>query len=261
MRVLWVKPEELVELEFKQAEEEGRSVDEFMETWNRYKNTTSDLSLLREKAEDLLSDMAAEEVINVHEPTDYHGIVKQTPQKKTNLGWQGDEAKLYDKILGGWLGRSAGCLLGKPVEGRPREWIRTLLESTESWPLDNYFTAQGVPEDVFQEYSWHNSYQGALRESIVCMPEDDDLNYPMVNLAVAETFGPKFRPADVLQTWLEKLPVLQVFTAERVAYFNALKQFTPQRRLCFKPVSGMDWGLRFGLIFGMDCTSGSAAVG
>ena len=62
------------------------------------------------------------------------------------------------------------------------------------------------------------------------MPEDDDMNYPMLNLHVAEQFGPEFRPHDVLQTWLTTLPVLQVFTAERVAYYNALQLFTRRRR-------------------------------
>jgi len=91
-----------------------------------------------------------------------------------------------------------------------------------------------VPEEVFREYTWHRSYVEALKENIVCMPEDDDLNYSMLNLHVAEQFGPGFTPEDVLQTWLTTLPVLQVFTAERVAYLNALRLLEPPETARFR---------------------------
>ena len=85
-----------------------------------------------------------------------------------------------------------------------------------------------------QRFGWHKSSQESLRETIECMPEDDDMNYPMLNLMVAEKYGPEFAPWDVLQEWLVNLPVLQVFTAERMAYYNALRQLEPPHTARFQ---------------------------
>ena len=50
---------------------------------------------------------------------------------------------LGDRLLGAWLGRCAGCLLGKPVEGWTAEEIRRYLEHAGAWPLDGYVPAPG----------------------------------------------------------------------------------------------------------------------
>ena len=39
------------------------------------------------------------------------------------------------RLEAAWLGRAAGCLLGKPVEKLPLEGIRALARSTGNWPL------------------------------------------------------------------------------------------------------------------------------
>ena len=49
-------------------------------------------------------------------------------------------AFLENRILGGWLGRAAGCLLGKPVEKIPRHGIKEMLLSNGTWPLTDYIT-------------------------------------------------------------------------------------------------------------------------
>ena len=56
-----------------------------------------------------------------------------------------------------------------------------------------------------QRFGWHKSSQESLRETIECMPEDDDMNYPMLNLMVRRKYGPEFAPWDVLQEWLVNL--------------------------------------------------------
>lgn len=229
MRITWIKPEELIEHELVQAVEENRDVASLRAYWEEAKMTKLDVAELRQLIPGLWSQLAAVPPgpYEAVEPSELAGIFQQCMAPKSPLNIDLDSTTLRDKILGGWLGRSAGCLLGKPVEGKPREWIEMLLKSSNRWPLDNYFTAQGVPSEVFAQCTWHKSYVEALRENIVCMPEDDDLNYSMLNLHVAETFGPAFTGEDVLQTWLTTLPVLQLFTAERVAYLNALHLLTP----------------------------------
>jgi ADP-ribosylglycohydrolase len=59
------------------------------------------------------------------------------------------------------------------------------------------------------------------------MPEDDDMNYPMLNLSTFAQYGEVFTPEHVLRTWLEMAPVLSTFTAERVAYLNRLNGIEP----------------------------------
>ena len=58
------------------------------------------------------------------------------------------DAALRDRLLGAWLGRAAGCLLGKPVEGWSRQAIRTLLERTGEYPLRQYIAYPDVPTAV-----------------------------------------------------------------------------------------------------------------
>ena len=56
------------------------------------------------------------------------------------------EKVFRDKILGGFLGRCAGCMLGKPVEGWGRKEIIYRLIKIGEYPLENYF-----PEKFFTE--------------------------------------------------------------------------------------------------------------
>lgn len=227
MRITWIKPEELIEHEFIQAQEEGRNVTAVKTAWDEAKRSCQNLAELRSLTPDFWNRLGKTSPgpYEENEPSDLENIFQQcaAPQSLLEVNMH----LLEDKVKGGWLGRSAGCLLGKPVEGKPRHWIRELLEASNRWPLDQYFTAEGIPPAVFSEYTWHKSHVEALQENIICMPEDDDLNYSMLNLFVAEQFGPAFTPEDVLKTWLTTLPVLQVFTAERVAYLNALHLLTP----------------------------------
>jgi len=165
-----------------------------------------------------------------NEPNELSDIKKCLPTRRTlvNTSTSFDEDQLYDSILGAWLGRAAGCLLGKPIERYHRTIIREMLESNDEWPLDNYFTQVGMPRELLEKYPWkRRGGLESLRENIQCMPEDDDLNYTMLNLHVLETFGSEFTSEDIAATWLKKLPVYEVFTAERVAYNNLLNGHPP----------------------------------
>ncbi|WP_030858854.1 ADP-ribosylglycohydrolase family protein [Streptomyces sp. NRRL S-37] len=127
-----------------------------------------------------------------------------------------------------WLGRAVGCLLGKPVEKLPLTAIRQLARATGNWPLTTYFTAHGVPDDLLTRHPWNRrSATTSLAENIDGMPEDDDLNYPLLNLLVLQRHGRAFTPTDVARVWLDELPAGRTFTAERVAYRNLLSGLEP----------------------------------
>jgi ADP-ribosylglycohydrolase len=135
---------------------------------------------------------------------------------------------LADRIHGAWLGRAAGCLLGKPVEKIPREGIRAIAQSTGNWPIAHYFTEAGLDPAIAARYPWNRrSRPTSLAENIDGMPEDDDLNFPLIALDLLERHGDAFTTADVAQSWLVNLPGGRVFTAERIAYRNLLDGYEP----------------------------------
>ncbi|CAM5471137.1 ADP-ribosylglycohydrolase OS=Streptomyces griseomycini OX=66895 GN=FHS37_000267 PE=4 SV=1 [Streptomyces griseomycini] len=134
-----------------------------------------------------------------------------------------------ERLEAAWLGRAVGCLLGKPVEKLPLGGIRLLARAAGNWPLTTYFTARGVPEELLARYPWNRrSAATSLAENIDGMPEDDDLNYPLLGLLVLRRHGRAFTTADVARVWLDELPAGRTFTAERVAYRNLLCGWSPR---------------------------------
>ncbi|MDX3540931.1 ADP-ribosylglycohydrolase family protein, partial [Streptomyces sp. MB09-01] len=135
---------------------------------------------------------------------------------------------LRTRLEAAWLGRAVGCLLGKPVEKLPLEGIRALARATGNWPLNDWFTERGVPPEVLAAHPWNRrSAPTSLAENIDGMPEDDDLNYPLIGLLLLQRHGKGFTTADVARIWLDELPAGRTFTAERIAYRNLLLGLEP----------------------------------
>jgi len=141
---------------------------------------------------------------------------RPTPPQRSALTL--DDDALLDRLHGAWLGRCAGCALGKPVENWPRAELRRYLERFDAYPLTDYILADGPAPPTFPPLnaSWPVSVRGAIRG----MPRDDDIDYTILGLHVLETYGMQFRAADVAHEWLRRLPFLAVYTAERAAYRN-----------------------------------------
>ncbi|WP_442480763.1 ADP-ribosylglycohydrolase family protein [Streptomyces kutzneri] len=132
------------------------------------------------------------------------------------------------RLEAAWLGRAVGCLLGKPVEKLSLEGIRALARAAGNWPLNDWFSERGVPPHVLAAYPWNRrSAPTSLAENIDGMPEDDDLNYPLLGLLLLQRHGKGFTTADVARLWLDELPAGRTFTAERIAYRNLLLGLEP----------------------------------
>ncbi|MFD3378040.1 ADP-ribosylglycohydrolase family protein [Streptomyces sp. NPDC058697] len=139
-------------------------------------------------------------------------------------------ATLHPRLEAAWLGRAAGCLLGKPVEKLPLDGIRALARATDNWPLTTWFTERGLPPHLKATHPWNRrSATTSLAENIDGMPEDDDLNYPLLNLLLLQRHGKHFTTTDAARLWLDELPAGRTFTAERVAYRNLLAGIEPPR--------------------------------
>ncbi len=153
------------------------------------------------------------------EPSDLDGILKERPGNFRSLEFPRD---IEDKLLGGWLGRACGCMLGKPVEGWSREKIRERLEEIGEYPLrEPYFPLEAFTEEELKRVS------GLVRGSIREAARDDDLDYTVLNLLLYEEKGDSFTSLDVGEKWLVSLPYGLTYTAERVAYRNLVWGFKP----------------------------------
>jgi ADP-ribosylglycohydrolase len=246
IRITWLGPEERLEAEFQQLAEEGVDPSTLQARWEDLRRWAKDPTALRSEAERLLDECRAlvdAEVAGADAPEPSELFEILSPAVAAGLSAGPDppavqtfpEGFLQDRIGGGWLGRLAGCLLGKPMEGVPREGIRAILESSGQLPLTDYITAAGVPDEIRARFPFNrSSRQHSLREMIAGMPEDDDSNYTMLSLYVAETAGETFTTEDVATAWLRLLPALRVFTAERVAYQNLLDLLTPPETARFR---------------------------
>ncbi|AKZ55167.1 hypothetical protein SAM23877_2118 [Streptomyces ambofaciens ATCC 23877] len=235
LRLTWVQPEDLVGHELRQAAQDGRDASAIAARWRAAGGCPAPTRAgassrpasprLRLLAEDLLAEL--DELADPSadaEPTDLDRIKARCPQ------WPAPRPSTVSRarLEAAWLGRAAGCLLGKPVEKLPLTGIRLLARAAGNWPPVDYFTARGLPEDLMAAHPWNRrSAATSLVENIDGMPEDDDLNYPLLNLLLLQRHGRSFTTADAARVWLDELPAGRTFTAERVAYRNLLGGLEP----------------------------------
>ncbi|MBC2907127.1 ADP-ribosylglycohydrolase family protein [Streptomyces cupreus] len=240
LRLTWVQPEDLIGHELRQAAQDGREPSRIAARWKAAggleaprrsgASPTQASRYLRLLAEDLLDELAdLPSRLADREPTDLTRIKANCPS------WPAPPTAAHrgptpSSLEAAWLGRAAGCLLGKPVEKLPLEAIRSLARPTGNWPPTTYFTAKGVPQELLTTHPWNRrSAHTSLAENIDGMPEDDDLNYPLLNLLLLQRHGKTFTTTDVAELWLEELPAGRTFTAERLAYRNLLTGLEPPR--------------------------------
>lgn len=237
VRLTWAQPEDLVGHELRQAAQDGRDAREIEERWYAVSGAphrTGRAPPSRPRRRDcapwlyhLLDELALlESPSAADEPTGLDEIVAACPH------WPGpaDAGRVVgrDRLHAAWLGRAAGCLLGKPVEKLPLEGIRALARATGDWPPATWFTARGVPAELLAAHPWNRrSAPTSLAENIDGMPEDDDLNYPLLTLLLLQRHGRSFTTDDLARLWLDELPAGRTFTAERIAYGNLLAGVEP----------------------------------
>lgn len=248
LRLTWVQPEDLLGHELRQAAEDGRDCDDVRRRWlaagGRLAPARAGSSPgpaapgLRSLAESLLDELDVMAAPSApQEPTALAAIHAVSPAWTDSAvsnaapvpgtAGRGGSA-LAARLEAAWLGRAAGCLLGKPVEKLTLDGIREIARGTGNWPLDGWFTGAGLDPAVAARHPWNRRSAGtSLAENISGMPEDDDLDYPLLGLLLLERYGRGFSTADVARLWLDELPAGRAFTAERVAYRNLLDGIEP----------------------------------
>jgi ADP-ribosylglycohydrolase len=232
----WLKPTDGFKHELEQAAEEGKDVSSY---YDRVKEILSldDSSIEKEKLAgevyDEIQKLPVREDYRYFEPSDLEGIKAARPEPAFFNKYGGAICKpQYDKIFGAWLGRCAGCLLGKPLEGWNRERITGLLKDTGNYPL-SYYISSDVPLSIREKYNITDS-NGSWINQVAYMPEDDDTNYTVIGLKIFQRYGANFSPDDVAECWLMNMPILHLCTAERVAYRNLINCVYPPESASYR---------------------------
>lgn len=215
----------LLENEGRQREEEGCRPDEIRGIFQSVTRDSSADAILQAHAQ--MSELVVADDFAFEEPTEWDEVRAASPgfTKGAPGTPASDIPQLDDLMLGAWLGRCAGCALGKPLERGPymngtaevRGWegIRIYLKAAGAWPLDGYVPDIGVVDGKF-DVGCPDSTRGHIR----FMETDDDIRYTVAGLKILEEKGAEFTTLDVANEWLNTLPLGQTFTAERMAYRN-----------------------------------------
>jgi hypothetical protein len=138
MTDFWMKLPFLLNCELMERGEEGCDISSFKERVS----ACNDQTLLNEMVAlfDELSHLQPQPGFPFEEPSDLEGIKQAHPKFQPPLIQKKSDEELKDKFTGAWLGRCAGCTLGKPVEGIPCDQIEGYLRAAQVYPLTDYVT-------------------------------------------------------------------------------------------------------------------------
>jgi ADP-ribosylglycohydrolase len=226
---LWLATADLAS-ELRQLEDEGRDTSRLREDFERLIALGDDeLSMPsnQEKAGALLDAaqrLGTRKGYGFKEPSALPEIRKLRRRGPDRAKRRLSDKALQDRLLGAWLGRCAGCLLGKPVEGVHTDELWGFLKTTGQWPLSDYirFDVGGKAVKTYPRFAGMRAF-----DALDHMPADDDLDYTVAGLLIVKERGAAFTPADVARFWMRNIPLLRTYTAERVAYRNLAMQIQP----------------------------------
>ncbi|MHC5034917.1 MAG: ADP-ribosylglycohydrolase family protein, partial [Planctomycetota bacterium] len=211
--------------ELKQLSEEGCDTWELERRATLMEDETGPDRLKRARALwDTLAGLRPSPEFPYEEPSDLEEIRDRRPPGPRHIAAPLTAERLGDRTLGAWLGRAAGCMLGKPVEGWRKEKIDDLLSVCGLEELTDYIP-QPQRNNCGVEIPDYAS--GWLRGNITMAARDDDLDYTIVGLRILEDHGREFTPRQVADFWLEHLPYHCTYTAERAAYRNFVNGIWP----------------------------------
>mgnify|MGYP000624967181 FL=1 len=214
--------DDVLDVERKQAIEEGKPFERVAEEFETVRELVGqDPHKHQDRAGTLLDaveDLPVRDSYSYHEPADLDAIRESRPDGPRMV--RPPTGDVYDHVLVGWLGRCAGCLLGKPVEGWMVERIHGLLKDLGMYPLRQYVPSQ-MPESVWRKFRLDEvaEHHLAFADEVDHMVRDDDLDFTIANLDILRG-DVEFDSEDVVSYWLSNFPLYKMFTAERVAYRN-----------------------------------------
>lgn len=222
----WVGLRDILREEIMQRGEEGCDVTGFTE---RLEAAGMDEAQIMEVYRTLMALEPSADFKYI-EPSDLEAIRAERPEGPRMITRNWDEAEWQNKFYGAWLGRSAGCALGKPLEapsfmqgsdGRPG-WhnIKLWFEGAGQWPIRYYTPGESAAEAQYGIEIARWSSLASCGDNIRFMETDDDIRYTVLGLLMLEERGLDFNAWDVGKLWHRRLSFGQVFTAEAQSYLN-----------------------------------------
>lgn len=156
------------------------------------------------------------------EPNDIDQIMKEAKHIIKQLKYP-DEHHFH----GAMLGRTVGCMLGKPLEVGPYFWestkevpgwknIKKWFSMANQYPIQNYVPKHSKASDE----GLYVAYETCLKDQIQFVETDDDIRYTLISLELLEHQGLTFNSFDIGKLWHLHLPYQFVCTAETQAYLN-----------------------------------------
>ncbi len=219
--------------EYTQSTDEGLDVEQ-------YKNIFIDISKLpKGEIKQRFSDIIFDIVINAEQRQDYKYIEPSDLSKIQGLrkpykNFTYDKTKPLDsKILGAWMGRICGCMLGKSIEGIRSNELIPLLKDTGNYPMHRYILKKDLEAVDLNKYTFPLA-DHPYADAIDGMPADDDTNYTVLAQKIIEEYGRAFTPLNVAQAWMNYQPKDAYCTAERVAFCNFIKGYQPPYSAIYK---------------------------
>ncbi len=153
------------------------------------------------------------------EPSDFESILAcaGTAPETSIL----DEGVYFDRLRGAIYGRFAAVILGKPLEmGLNYMDVRRYLEGADAWPLNDYIPENSPGSGMHARGDCIPSTRGNVRYA----QGDDDINYTLLAMLLAERHGLEFTPAQVGENWLDNIPYHWLWCASRQAYYHMVNQ-------------------------------------
>lgn len=220
---------DLLDIEYMQCYDEGLDIEPLkplMESISALKRSKEREDLANTVFE-MICRLPMREGYPYDEPSDLAGIralcrpAPELPKAVLN-------DRLRDQVHGAWIGRIAGCLLGKPVEGYAAERIENLLRKMNNYPMNRYFMAKDFPSDPTEREACRNDIMThALADTIPYAIADDDTNYTVLGWKLIEQYGRDFTPENVLALWVASQPQKAYYTAEYATFNNYVNGYRP----------------------------------
>ncbi len=229
MQFVWESYASELNVEYRQSVEEGKDIQKYEDLFS----AAAKMEACEEKDRiadvlfDIVTQAPVREGYQYDEPDDLPSIraLLRCPENTAKKDAPSGEA-LYDKIYGAWLGRIAGCLLGKPVEGIRTNELHPLLNESGNFPMHRYILSTDVTDERAEATKYPLKGR-CYADTVEAMPVDDDTNYVVLAQLLVDRYGREFSSDDVMRVWIEYQGKNAYCTAERVAYVNFVKGFRP----------------------------------
>lgn len=181
---------------------------------------------------DTVSTAKSVEGYKYNEPSDLEGI--KALRKPYELSGKVDKSTLEDKIHGAWVGRIAGCFLGKAVEGIKTDELVPFLKRTDNYPMYRYILSTDCTDENCEGMKYRIEPRKVFPDTTKYMPTDDDTNYMVIGQLVVNNHTRDFKPEDMMNVWLRYQPKDAYCTAERRAFVNFVQGYHPPESANYK---------------------------